>query len=155
MISRTLTNHRWRSIWSSHSYDQKTKSAQTNTFKYKFASCAVTLSVHNTLALGSIYLPPRYALDKLELDNLLNQLPTPFILLGDTNTHSTIWGHYDTNDKGNKLEKFIEDNDLCLWKDNSLTYILFLAPLYLIILIGEYTMNSVGVILFLLFTSDQ
>ena len=84
---------------------------------------AVTLSLHKTITLCSIYIPPSYALGVTELDNLVSQLPAPFILLGDMNAHNTIWGNSNTNDKGNKLEKFIGDNDLCLWNDGSPTYI--------------------------------
>ena len=39
------------------------------------------------------------------------------------NAHSTIWGNAQNNNKGNTLENFIEHNELCLWNDNTRTYI--------------------------------
>jgi hypothetical protein len=53
---------------------------------------AVTLSLHNTITLCSIYIPPSYPLGGNERDELISQLPSPFILIGDMNAHSTIWG---------------------------------------------------------------
>ena len=93
------------------------------TLNTNLQAVAVTLSLHKTITLCSIYIPPSYALGVTELDHLVNQLPAPFILLGDMNAHNTIWGNSDTNDKGHKLEKFIGDNDLCLWNDGSPTFI--------------------------------
>jgi len=52
---------------------------------------AVTLSLHKTMTLCSIYIPPRYPLGGNELDQLISRLPSPFILFGDMNAHSTIW----------------------------------------------------------------
>ena len=50
----------------------------------------VTLLLHKYLTLCSIYTPPSYTLGETELDNLIIQLPTPFILLGSMNAHNTI-----------------------------------------------------------------
>jgi ribonuclease HI len=84
---------------------------------------AVLLSLHKAVTICSIYIPPRYQLDSRELDDLVNQLPSPFILLGDMNAHNINWGNTNTNSKGEKLEKLISDHDLCLWNDGSPTYI--------------------------------
>ena len=79
--------------------------------------------MHNTITLCSVYIPPSYALDNRELDNLLEQLPSPFILLGDMNARNMDWGNPDTNSKGHKIEKLIKDHELCLWNDGNPTFI--------------------------------
>ena len=84
---------------------------------------AVVLSRHTTITIGSIYIPPRYQLGNRELNDLLDQLPSPFILIGDMNAHNITWGNLDNNSKGDKLEKLISDYDLCLWNDGCPTYI--------------------------------
>ena len=84
---------------------------------------AVSLSMHKTITLCSVYIPPSYALDNRELDNLLEQLPSPFILLGDMNARNTDWGNPDTNSKGHRIEKIIKDHELCLWNDGNPTFI--------------------------------
>ena len=84
---------------------------------------AVSLSMHTIITLCSVYIPPSYALDNRELDNLLEQLPCPFILLGDMNARNMDWGNPDTNSKGHKIEKLIKDPELCLWNDGNPTFI--------------------------------
>ena len=70
-----------------------------------------------------IYIPPQYQLCNRERNDLLDQLPSPFILLGDMNAQNITCGNPDTNSKGDKLDKLISDYDLCLWNDGSPTYI--------------------------------
>ena len=50
-----------------------------------------------------------------DLDDLVPQLPSPFILLGDFNGHSILWGSKDINDKGRIIENFIDNHGLCLY----------------------------------------
>ena len=51
-----------------------------------------------------------------------NSLP-PFIILGDFNYHSTLWGCKNTNQKGKNLETFINNNNLCFYNNKSPTYL--------------------------------
>ncbi|GBN33068.1 hypothetical protein AVEN_7606-1 [Araneus ventricosus] len=57
-----------------------------------------------------------------ELNNLVVQLPTPFILLGDFNGHSTLLGSDSINSRGQQIEQFISDNCLCLLNNDETTY---------------------------------
>ena len=71
----------------------------------------------------SIYLPPSLPIDIKKLDHLIDQLPKPFILMGDFNSHNTFWGCKDTNDKGRNIEDFITRHDLVLLNDKTSTYL--------------------------------
>ena len=71
----------------------------------------------------AIYIPPSDDIDKNELKKLIDQLPRPFILLGDFNSHNTLWGCKDTNKKGRMLEKVINENDTCLLNNGAFTYV--------------------------------
>ena len=82
---------------------------------------AVTLS--KSIRICSVYLPHTVIFSKQDLENLINQLPRPYILIGDFNSHSKPWGCLDTNDKGEIIEKFIAKNDLCLFNDKQPTYL--------------------------------
>ena len=84
---------------------------------------AVQLSLFKTITLCSIYVPPSDNLRQQELDDLVQQLPKPFILLGDFNSHNPLWGSISTNDKGKKIEDFIANNNLSLFNDGSDTYL--------------------------------
>jgi hypothetical protein len=71
----------------------------------------------------SIYIPPNNNLVPNDLDNLIKQLPTPFILLGDFNAHNILWGSNHISDRGKKVEDFIIRHDLCLYNTKSPTYL--------------------------------
>ena len=84
---------------------------------------AVNVTAEKSISLCSIYIPPSSNLIPQDLDDLVSQLPAPFILLGDFNGHSPLWGSRDLNDKGKKIENFINRHDLCLFNDKSHTYL--------------------------------
>ena len=83
---------------------------------------AVNVSFNKTITLCSIYLPPSSPIDIKKPDQLVDQLPKPFILMGDFNSHHTLWGCRNTNDKGLIIEEFITNHDLVLLNDKSSTY---------------------------------
>ena len=84
---------------------------------------AVNISLNKTITLCSVYLPPSLPIDVKKLDHLVDQLPEPFILMGDFNSHHTLWGCIDTNDKGRIIEDFVAKHDLVLLNDKSSTYL--------------------------------
>ena len=46
-----------------------------------------------------------------------------FMLVGDFNGHSKVWGCSDTNDRGEIIEDVIAENDLCLLNMKQPTYL--------------------------------
>ena len=84
---------------------------------------AVNISLNKTITLCSVYLPPSLPIDVKKLDHLVDQLPEPFILMGDFNSHHTLWGCIDRNDKGRIIEDFVAKHDLVLLNDKSSTYL--------------------------------
>ena len=84
---------------------------------------AVSVTLHRTISICSIYIPPRSKIVEKDLDEIVNQLPTPFLLLGDFNGHNFIWGSDDVNDKGRIIENFINKNNLCLYNNKTPTYL--------------------------------
>lgn len=74
----------------------------------------------------SIYLPGSNNITKNELNNLVNQFDQPFILLGDFNSHNTIWGSDKTDSRGNIVNSFLNENDLNILNNiNSHTHFSF------------------------------
>lgn len=78
---------------------------------------AVRITLHRVITLCSIYIPPSEVITTQELDKLVAQLPTPFILMGDFNSHNPLWGEDRCDVKGKRMEDFIHNNDLCLLND--------------------------------------
>ena len=54
---------------------------------------AVSVKLHKRITVCSIYVPPGYNEDfeERELEALLDQLPKPYMLLGDFNAHNSLW----------------------------------------------------------------
>ncbi|GFT64101.1 putative RNA-directed DNA polymerase from transposon X-element [Trichonephila clavipes] len=54
---------------------------------------AVAVRIHSTslITVCCLYLPPNTVIHQHDLNNLVDQLPAPFVILGDFNGHSTLW----------------------------------------------------------------
>ncbi|VDI13058.1 Hypothetical predicted protein [Mytilus galloprovincialis] len=84
---------------------------------------AIRLSLDKTITLCSIYIPPNSIIDKAKLKNLTDQLPSPFILMGDFNAHNPLRGSKTHNAKGKIIEDFVSQEGLCIFNDGSNTYL--------------------------------
>ena len=84
---------------------------------------AVSVSLDNEITICSVYIPPNYALQSKQLDSLLQQLPSPYLLVGDFNGHNLLWGCKKNNVRGEIIEDFLAKNDICLMNDKSHTYL--------------------------------
>ena len=83
----------------------------------------MSVTLHRTISICSIYIPPRAKIKQKDLDEIINQLPSPYLLLGDFNGHNVIWGSDNVNERGRTIENFINKNNLCLFNDNKPTYL--------------------------------
>ena len=91
------------------------------TLNSPFHAVAGTVTLDKTFTICSIYLTPGETITKLNLENLLDRLPRPFLLLGDFNAHSPEWGDYRRDGRGKLIESFLQDNDLILLNSKSHT----------------------------------
>ena len=83
---------------------------------------AVKVSLHKTITVCNVYIPPSLNVAQSDLDNLVNQLPAPFLFIGDFNAHSALWGCSSSNSLGNKVDHLLESSNICLLNDKSPTY---------------------------------
>ncbi|GFT55192.1 putative RNA-directed DNA polymerase from transposon X-element [Trichonephila clavipes] len=83
---------------------------------------AVRIHIHSLVTVCCVYLSLTMLCPQVDLNQLVSQLPAPFILLGDFNGHSPLWGH-DTNSRGRQIEQLISDHCLCLLNNEEKTYI--------------------------------
>ena len=77
-------------------------------------ACAVTTKLHNVMTICSIYSSRNHTLSEPLLQHLLQQLPTPVLLLGNFNSYDIIWGSETTNARGKIIEYFITNAHLNL-----------------------------------------
>ncbi|GBM48868.1 hypothetical protein AVEN_36925-1 [Araneus ventricosus] len=83
---------------------------------------ALQIQLNSRITICYLYLPPSVHIKQRHLDDLIQQLPSPFFLLGDFNGHNPLWGSSDTNPRGCQIETLIEDHGLCILNDNSYTH---------------------------------
>ena len=84
---------------------------------------AVRITLSKTITLCSIYIPPSSAISLHDMDDLVRQLPTPYMLLGDFNSHNPLWGGNTIDGKGQRVEQFMDNHSLCFLNDGSYTYL--------------------------------
>ena len=82
----------------------------------------VKAALHKPIHICSIYIPPHDAVSDIKMNKLLQQIPKPYLLLGDLNSHSTIQECQKNDKKGKDLEKVMQNNNLCILNDKSYTY---------------------------------
>ena len=75
---------------------------------------AVSIRLKTPLCICNIYLPDSTNLTLNDLNDIIKQLPKPFIFLGDFNSRSQMWGSHHTDQRGKTMEKFIENEHLIL-----------------------------------------
>lgn len=78
--------------------------------------------LNKLVTICSIYIPPDYKLNSLEFQSLINQLPEPFILLGDFNAHNPLWGDPRCDARGRMIEKFLLNSGACLLNKKEPTF---------------------------------
>ena len=75
--------------------------------KTDLQAVAVSATLEKEITLCSVYIPPSFSLRSEHLNSLLQQLPSPYMLLGDFNGHNVLWGSNDTDHRGELIEDFI------------------------------------------------
>ncbi|GFO14931.1 RNA-directed DNA polymerase from mobile element jockey [Plakobranchus ocellatus] len=86
-------------------------------------AAAATISLEKSLTVCSLYLPPNSPVSKLSLAELFEQLPKPFLVLGDFNAHSPAWGDSRRDGRGRMLEEFTAENDLIILNSGEQTFV--------------------------------
>ena len=83
---------------------------------------AVQIKLDQLLTICSIYLKPNMPIDQGKLNELISQLPQPFLLLGDFNARNTFWHDTKSNPRGNCVLDIILDWQLHILDDNTPTH---------------------------------
>ena len=84
---------------------------------------AISPTLHKTIPVCSVYIPPKEEPKELELNNLIEQLLRPFVIMGDFNSHNEIWESKKTDKKGKVIESLLNQHQLCMYNNKSNTYL--------------------------------
>lgn len=88
---------------------------------------AIRVTFPTVFTICNIYLSPSNIINFNEMKLLIDQLETPFILLGDFNAHSTLWGSQNDNARGIIISDLIDHFHLNIFNTGLSTY---LSPSY-------------------------
>ena len=80
------------------------------------------MSAKKTLTVCNVYIPPSLNVNFLDLKHLIEQLPAPFVLVGDFNAHSPLLGDVRQDSRGQMVEKLLNDYNLCYLNTGEPTY---------------------------------
>lgn len=61
-----------------------------------------------------MYLPSNVNFTTNQVESLIRQLPRPYIIVGDFNSHNAIWGSEPTETRGRKIEAILDQNNVLL-----------------------------------------
>ena len=75
---------------------------------------AVQLHLQRLYTVCCLYLPPGRAVSREEVLALIDELPPPFLLLGDFNARNHLWGDSITDPRGAIMESIISERDLSI-----------------------------------------
>ena len=83
----------------------------------KYAKCVLvgsSATMHATHPFCSSYLPPIDRINIADLEHLIHQLPKPYVIMGDFNSHDNVLGCRDTDQKCRIID-VINRNNLLLY----------------------------------------
>lgn len=96
--------------------------AREHQLKTRLEAVAAILHTFKTITVCCVYLEPHLGITMHELEDLLEQLPKPYLIVGDFNAHSSFWGSDKTDTRGQVIEDLILSNNLCLLNTGKPTY---------------------------------
>ena len=75
------------------------------------------------VTIASIYLPGRENVSDQSLSTVIEQLPTPFLFLGDYNAHNVFWGTASTDARGLLVARILDNHSIICLNDGTATHI--------------------------------
>ena len=94
---------------------------QPLTLNTNLQATAIKLFLGRQYTICTLYLP-HIPVTKNDISQLINQLNPPFLLLGDMNARSPIWGCHDRNDKGQIFEQLLLELPISIFNNSSPTH---------------------------------
>lgn len=93
-----------------------------NPSPFQSTSVVVPLPGIPQIAICSIYNQPSCNYSMRDLSPLISQLPPNYLVLGDFNAHSPLWGGNNTDEPGTCIEDLLSSTNLCCLNQGEPTY---------------------------------
>lgn len=92
----------------------------------RLEAVAIRAYLQNThITICSLYLPPSLTVGEIQSDltDLTNELPLPFIICTDSNSHHISWGSEESDGKGRAISELTINNNISILNTTEPTYI--------------------------------
>ena len=83
---------------------------------------AVRIPLPVMTTICSLYLPPGQTIEERKLQQLIRQLPQPFLVLGDFNAHDPTWGDLKSDPRGKMTLGLLNQLNVCLLNTGESTH---------------------------------
>ena len=88
-------------------------------FQADLQAVAVCITINNkTYTVASVYVPPSETLNELAFDRMIESFSSLYLILGDVNGHSYLWGANQENERGKVVQHLIDSRNLILLNDS-------------------------------------
>ena len=88
-------------------------------FQADLQAVAVCITINNkTYTVASVNVPPSETLNEQAFDRMINSFSSRYLILGDFNGHSHLWGANQENERGKNVEKLLDRHNLILLNDS-------------------------------------
>ena len=75
-------------------------------FQADLQAVAVCITINDKMyTVASVYVPPSGTLNELAFDRMINSFSSRYLIFGDFNGHSHLWGANQENERGKIVEK--------------------------------------------------
>lgn len=75
---------------------------------------AISIQLETSITICNIYIPNQKLFKSTDIENIIQQLPPPFLLLRNLNSHGLSWGSDKTDVRGKQIEKVLETDNIIL-----------------------------------------
>lgn len=93
-------------------YIRKNIDAQKILLNTTLEAVAVSISAPKKINICNVYIAPNQEFTSQDIIRLINQIPSPRIIVGDFNGHHIIWGSKNTNSRGHTIANAVEQFNL-------------------------------------------
>lgn len=83
---------------------------------------AVTIECPMKIIICNIYILNNCPFKLTDLQSIVKQLPRPFIIVGDFNSHSPLWGTRKRDKRGAIIEEWLDDPNIVVLNSNEATH---------------------------------
>ena len=98
--------------------------SKTININTRFEATAVTVKLRQLeINVCNMYIPNQHDFTQNDIENILNQIPSPFIITGDFNSHHTTWGSKNTDRRGKEIYKAVDNDNIVILNNNKPTHI--------------------------------